>query len=156
MSTPPATKKLTVYRRHVIRQLLHRGEVEEAGIRAAKWGIDIEDVKLTSNAFVPAEFAKPLDKELEEAISIKAPPPPELPTSPTAPSIPAINRWPAEVDLVVEGQPINKRMVLARLPDRRQVMMWKRNGQYPINCKVKARLCDQVGTDAYYEPAASF
>lgn len=122
-------------------------------MKAAEWGIDIEDVKLNATAFAPAEMTTPLEESLQAALGPK-PEAPELPTSPDAPPVPSITRWPAEVDLVVEGQPINKRMVLARLPDQRRVTMWKRNGQYPLNCKVRARLCDQVGTEAYYEPAS--
>ena len=141
-------------RRHIIRQLWARGEIEEAGAKAQEWGIDIEDCKLPADSAVPAELTTPPDESLQEIMRPKDPAP-VLPTSPDVPPPAISERWPEMTDLVVQGQPINTRMVSVKLPDGRRAILWKRGGNFTQWAKVRGRLCDQVGPEAYYEPVVS-
>ena len=138
--------QITTNRHSLLRSLLARGDVEEAGKRAADWGIDILDVRLPANFDGPPEVLRGPVSAPEET------PPSPIPSSPSTPSAPIQSRWPVETDLVVEGQPINPRMLVVRLPDQRRATMWKRGTTYPVRAMVKGRLVDQVGSDAYYEP----
>lgn len=153
MSRTPK-QNINANRKRILRQMLIQGNVEEAGQKSAEWGIDILDIRLPADAEAPPEVVQPPDESMKQVLEPK-PHAPELPTSPLAIPPPIQTRWPEESDLVIQGQPINKRLALARLPDQRRVLMWKRNGQYPASCKVRARLCDQVGPDAYYEPVSA-
>ena len=141
-------------RKHIIRQLWARGDIEGAGAKALEWNIDIEDCKLPADFPVPPEISKPVSKEAEAAMKPKPPAPP-LPSSPDVPPPAIAERWPEEADLVVHGQPINSRMVSVKLTDGRRAILWKRGGNFPQWAKVRGRLCDQVGPDAYYEPVMS-
>lgn len=140
-------------RRHIIRGLLSRGEIEEAGMKCSEWGIDISECRLPADNEAVPELLQEASPELVQAMESKAPPPPPLP-SPEI-ELPIASRWPVETDLVMSGQPVNRRMMLATLPDGRKAMMWKRGSNFPVFSKVRARLCDQVGPDAYYEPVVS-
>ena len=144
---------LAKVRRSRIRDLLAKGEIEEAGMLCAEWGIDIEDCKLVAAAETLPELVKEKGPEIPPPDMTAAAPP--LPSSPDTPPAPIQSRWPAEADVVVTAQPINPRMSLIRLEDGRRAMMWKRGSTFPVHAKVRVRLCDQVGPDAYYEPAVA-
>lgn len=140
-------------RRHILRKMITNGEIEDAGQRAAEWGIDLSEVRINAFHNAPAEVTDPVTQKLlqEELLPAVPPPPAELPSPEVMTEM--TQKWPAEADLVVIGHPINARMVLVRLPDQRRARLWKRGGRFPIHCVVRGRLCDQVGEDAYYEPS---
>lgn len=142
-------------RKEMIRKLLARGEIEEAGMKCSEWDIALEDCRMDPGMETVPELATEPDEEMKLAMESKAPPPPVLPNAPTVQPAPISERWPAETDVVVYGQPINRRMALVKLADGRQAMMWKRGANFPERSKVRVKLCDQVGPDAYYEPAVS-
>jgi hypothetical protein len=146
--------RVNINRRNILRSLLVRGEVEEAGKRAHEWGIDILDIRLPADADAPPEVVAEPDEVMKQIIEPK-PPAPEIPTSPAAPSAPIESKWPAETDVVIVGQPPNPRMLVVRLPDQRRAVMWKRGTTHPVHAMVRVKLADQVGSDAYYEPVVN-
>ena len=143
--------QINVNRRSILRSLLVRGNVEEAGRRAQEWGIDILDIRLPADADAPPEVIEEPDEVMKQVIEPK-PHAPEILTSPATPPPPIEHKWPAETDVVVLGQPPNPRMQVVRLPDQRRALMWKRGTTHPVHAMVRVRLIDQVGPDAYYEP----
>lgn len=150
-----AQNKLIISRKHILRKMLINGEVEEAGMRAAEWGIELADVRINAFHDAPAEVIDPDSlKLLQEELIPNTPPPPAPLPSPEVVTEMTV-KWPAETDLVITAHPINARLVAVRLPDYRKALMWRRGGRFPIGCMVKGRLCDQVGPEAYYEPAYS-
>ena len=149
-----AADQINVNRRAILRSLLVRGEVEEAGKRAHEWGIDILDIRLPADADAPPEVVAEPDEVMKQIIEPK-PPAPEIPTSPATPPAPIEEKWPAETDVVIVGQPPNPRMLVVRLPDQRRAVMWKRGTTHPVHAMVRVKLADQVGSDAYYEPVVN-
>lgn len=143
--------QININRRSILRSLLVRGDVEEAGRRANEWGIDILDIRLPADADAPPEVVAEPDESMKQVIEPK-PHAPVLPTSPAAPPPPIESKWPAETDVVIVGQPPNPRMLVVRLPDQRRAVMWKRGTTHPVHAMVRVKLADQVGSDAYYEP----
>lgn len=143
--------RININRRSILRSLLVRGDVEEAGRKAVEWNIDILDIRLPADAEAPPEVIAPPDEAMKQVIEPKPHAPP-LPSSPDTPPAPIESRWPVETDLVVVGQPINPRMLVVRLPDQRRATLWKRGTTFPVHAMVRAKLVDQVGADAYYEP----
>lgn len=126
-----------VNRRSQIRQHLAKGDIEKAGKLALKYGLDIEECKLVSVMDGPPEIMLP------EGVEPKRPEKPEP------------KPWPKKTKVYVYAYPINKRMIVVRLPDKREAFFWRSsNQQYPIGAELKAVLMDTVGTDvAYYELA---
>ena len=145
------TDQININRRNILRSLLVRGEVEEAGRKATEWGIDILDIRLPADADAPPEVVAEPDEVMKQIIEPK-PHAPEIPTSPATPLAPIEEKWPAETDVVIVGQPPNPRMLVVRLPDQRRAVMWKRGTTHPVHAMVRVKLADQVGSDAYYEP----
>lgn len=148
-----AQNKLIISRKHLLRKMLVNGEIEEAGMRAAEWGIELSDVRINAFHNAPAEVIDPDSlKVMQEELMPATPPTPAALPSPEVVTEMTV-KWPALVDLVITAHPTNARLVTAKLPDQRKTLMWRRGGRFPVGCMVRARLCDQVGPEAYYEPA---
>lgn len=146
-----AVDQINVNRRNILRSLLVRGEVEEAGKKAHEWGIDILDIRLPADADAPPEVVAEPDEAMKQVIEPK-PHAPVIPTSPATPPAPIEHKWPTETDVIIVGQPPNPRMLVVRLTDQRRAVMWKRGTTHPVHAMVRVKLIDQVGSDAYYEP----
>lgn len=129
-----ATDNTLVRRRSLIREMLVKGDVEKAGQKAEEWGINIEDCKLIAQMEAPPEVVLP----------------PGVPAA--KPPVPKREEWPKHTDLFVYAYPINKRMVIVRLPDKREAYLWRSsNQQYPIGARIRGILLETVGPQAYYE-----
>lgn len=130
MNTTPDIRKINreKNRKARIRMLLATGQVEEAGRKCLAWKLDLESCRLSPDEPTTEQKAQ----EQEERL---------------------LSKWPAIADLVVEVQPRNPRLVLARLGDHRQVHLWKGRHFYPKGCLVKAKLVEVIGGNiAYYQP----
>lgn len=123
-----------VLRRAQLRDLLSKGAIEEAGKKAEKWGMDIEECKLIHEMDGPPEVILP---------------PGVVPPQPVEPEE---KPWPKKTSVFVYAYPINRRMIIVRLPDKREALFWRSsNQQYPIGAELKAKLLETVAKEAYYE-----
>lgn len=135
-------------REQIIVDLLAKGELEEAGTKAEEWGMEISGLTTDRPAEDPV-----LPDTLPDTPPDTSPDTPPTPLSPDThePPLPP-SGWPEISDLVITSHPINKRMMVATLPDRRRVTLWKQGVTFPVGAMVRAKLYEVVGDEAYYEP----
>lgn len=142
----PVNRNTQKVRRLQIREMLARGEIEEAGAKANEWNLTIEDCQMESHMDGTPEMVldKPIKPATKLAVEKVEPPPPA----------PDMSSWPVETEAYVYAYPINKRQILIKLKDGRQAHFWRSSTQqYPIGALLKVRLMDRVGPEAYYELA---
>ncbi len=132
-------------RQHELNTLVQAGRMDEAMESAQKWGLDVDAV-LDAVGQEPGTLPTPPTFFLETANSVEAPTPPPAPEPPL---------WPETADVVIASHPLNKRLYVIRLNDGRRASLWRMGGVFPVGAGLRAKLVEQIGDQAYYEPIHS-
>lgn len=142
-------------RQQELKTLVQDGRMDEAMESAQQWGLDVDSVL---EAVGSGESDTPLApypmRNLEPAAIPEVKPDPEpISTPPTPP--PPSPFWPEIADVVVAAHPLNKRLYVVKLNDGRRASLWRMGGVFPVGAGLRAKLVEQIGDQAYYEPIHS-